>query len=107
MTAKTVAYTAEMVTRMTEAYVASPTAETVATLATEFGKTGKSIVAKLAQLGIYRKAEKAAGEKAGVSKAEMALAIAPGDEALQNDLVKLTKASLVKIAAAFEAKAAE
>lgn len=99
MTVKTVVgYTPEQVARMTEAYTSAPNAETVAILATEFGKSVKSVVAKLAQLGIYRKAEKAAAEKSGVSKAEMAITLAPGDEALQNDLVKLTKASLAKLA---------
>lgn len=108
MTAKTVVgYTPEQVARMTEVYTSAPNAETVATLATEFGKSVKSVVAKLAQIGIYRKAEKAVAEKSGVSKAEMAIAIAPNDEAFQNDLVKLTKASLVKLAAKFAADADE
>ncbi len=103
MAAKTVAYTPEQVARMTEAYVATPSAETVNTLAVEFGKTAKSVVAKLAQLGVYRKAEKVAAEGKGTTKAEMARKIAGEDQAFAADLEKLTKASLVKIAALFSA----
>ena len=97
MTAKTVAYTQEQVARLTEAYVAEPTKATIEALAVEFGKTAKSVVAKAAQLGIYRKAENAAGEKAGVTKAELAAQIAGEDADFAADLAKLTKASLVKL----------
>lgn len=94
-----VGYTPEQVARMTEAYTSTPSAETVATLATEFGKSVKSVVAKLAQLGIYRKAEKAAAEKSGETKAAIAARIAGEDADFATDLVKLTKASLAKIEA--------
>ncbi len=104
MTAKTVAYTPEMIAALTEQYVATPTAETVATLALEFGKSTKSVVAKLAQLGVYRKAEKAVAEKSGVTKAEIAAKIAGADAEFAKDLEKLTKASLVKVAALFSAE---
>ena len=97
MAAKIVAYTPEQVARLTEAYVAEPTKATIEALAVEFGKTAKSVVAKAAQLGIYQKAEKAAADKAGDTKAAMAARIAEGDEAFAADLAKLTKASLAKL----------
>lgn len=96
---KVVSYTPEMIASMTEAYVAAPSADTVAELATKFGKSTKSVVAKLAQLGVYRKAEKVAADKAGETKAAIAARIAGEDADFAADLVKLTKASLAKIEA--------
>ena len=59
MAAKTsvVNYTPEMTAALVEGYVASPTKDTVAAFAAEFGKTTKSIVAKLSREGVYKKAE--------------------------------------------------
>ena len=51
------AYTAEQASELVSAYVASPTAETVATFAEKFGKTVKSVVAKLSREGVYQKKE--------------------------------------------------
>ena len=56
--ATTINYTDEMVERMTQAYEANPTKETVDALAAEFGKTSRSITAKLSNLGIYKAAER-------------------------------------------------
>ncbi len=100
MTTKTVAYTPEQVAVMTAEYVAAPTKETIAALATQFGKTEKSVVAKLAQLGIYRKADKAVGGVAKETKAELVARIT-GDETFAADLAKLTKASIVKLLALY------
>ena len=50
-------YTPEMTAAIVEAYVANPTKETVETLALDFGKTTRSIVAKLSREGVYKKAE--------------------------------------------------
>jgi len=47
-------YTDEMVAQMTNDYTANPTRETVDTLAKEFGKTTRSIIAKLSREGIYQ-----------------------------------------------------
>ena len=55
-TAKT-AYTAEQAAELVAAYVAAPTAETVATFAEKFGKTVKSVVAKLSREGVYKAKE--------------------------------------------------
>ena len=46
-------YTDEMVSSMTEAYQANPTRETVDALANQFGKTTRSIIAKLSREGVY------------------------------------------------------
>lgn len=51
------AYTVEETQALLEAYKASPTQETVADMATRFGKSVKSIVAKLSREGIYQKKE--------------------------------------------------
>ena len=46
-------YTDEMVAQMTEQYSANPTSETVDELAQTFGKTTRSIIAKLSREGVY------------------------------------------------------
>ena len=46
-------YTEEMVSQMTEAYSANPSRETVDELAQTFGKTTRSIIAKLSREGVY------------------------------------------------------
>jgi len=46
-------YTDEMVSTMTEQYQANPTRETVDELAREFGKTTRSVIAKLSREGVY------------------------------------------------------
>ena len=46
-------YTEEMVNTMTEQYAANPTRETVDALADQFGKTTRSIIAKLSREGVY------------------------------------------------------
>jgi hypothetical protein len=47
-------YSDEMVSRMTTDYVANPTRETVDALAAEFGKTTRSVIAKLSREGVYK-----------------------------------------------------
>ena len=47
-------YTDEMVPAMVKQYEAEPTLDTVATLAQEFGKTTRSIIAKLSREGVYK-----------------------------------------------------
>lgn len=57
---KVVNYTPEQTARLIADYTANPTKDTVAALATAFGKTTKSVVAKLVREGVYKKAEKVA-----------------------------------------------
>lgn len=54
MTEKTPNYTDEMVSRLEEVYSANPTRDTVDELAAEFGKTPRSVIAKLSTMGIYQ-----------------------------------------------------
>ena len=46
-------YTEEMVAEMTKLYTANPNRETVDVLANKFGKTVRSIIAKLSREGVY------------------------------------------------------
>ena len=46
-------YTEEMVAEMTKAYTDNPTRDTVDALANQFGKTTRSIIAKLSREGVY------------------------------------------------------
>ena len=47
-------YTEEMVAEMTKAYTDNPTRDTVDALANQFGKTTRSIIAKLSREGVYK-----------------------------------------------------
>lgn len=47
-------YTDEMVSSMVSAYEANPTRDTVDSLASQFGKTTRSIIAKLSREGVYQ-----------------------------------------------------
>ena len=103
-TTKTVNYTADQTAEMVAAYVANPTKETVAEFAEKFGKSVRSVVAKLSREGCYKKAEyvSKAGEKP-VKKDSMADAIGAVlqlTEAETDSLAKANKTALAKIFAA-------
>jgi hypothetical protein len=86
-------YTEDQVARMTEAYTAEATQATVEALATELGRSTKSVVAKLAQLGLYQ--SKAKAKKAGtakVTKAERAEALAYRLGVAEADRAEVAKA---------------
>lgn len=105
-TAKTVNYTPEQTAKMVADYKASPTAETVAALASEMGKTVRSVVAKLSREGVYvaKEYKTKQGEKP-VKKDSMADAIGAVlrlTEAETDSLAKANKTALAKI---FEALA--
>lgn len=51
------AYTTEQTVELVNAYKAEPNAETVAAFAEKFGKTVKSVIAKLSREGVYQKKE--------------------------------------------------
>ena len=51
------AYTPEQSIELLEAYQANPTPETVEAFAVKFGKTVKSVIAKLSREGVYQKKE--------------------------------------------------
>ena len=84
-------YTEEMVVSMTEQYNANPTRETVDSLAQEFGKTTRSIIAKLSREGIYKAQPRTTktGEPV-VRKAEL---VAQIEEHFGVELPTLVKAS--------------
>ena len=109
-TPKAVNYTAEQEARAIEAYTASPTAETVEALAIEFGKSVRSVVAKLSRAGIYKKKEyKTKAGEAVVKKDEAADKIGALLNMAENDVDSLTKANktaLKMIVAALERLAA-
>ena len=51
------AYTVEQTLELVAAYQAQPTQETVSQFAEKFGKTVKSVIAKLSREGVYQKKE--------------------------------------------------
>ena len=69
--AKPNVYTADAIARITVEYEKSPTPETVVAIAASLGVTAPSVRSKLASLGVYRKAEPAAGKRGKENKEEM------------------------------------
>ena len=101
-TAKT-AYTVEQTLELVEAYKALPTQETVMAFAEKFGKTVKSVIAKLSREGVYQKKEyvSKAGTKP-VKKEELATELMEAFElsdAEADSLAKANKTALLKILA--------
>lgn len=74
--AKQLSYTSEQEARMAEVFDASRQDEVVKELAAEFGKSTKSVVAKLAQLGLYKAKSKAKAKGDRVTKADRASELA-------------------------------
>ena len=91
-------YTDDMVASMTEQYVANPTRETVEALAQEFGKSVRSIIAKLSREGVYVAQPKVTktGEPV-VRKAELVAQLEAHFEVAIPTLVKASKADLQKL----------
>lgn len=104
MSEKAVNYTAEQTAAMVSAYQASPTPETVATLAESLGKTVRSVVAKLSREGVYQKKEYVGktGERPTKkdAHADAIGAILQLSEGEIESLTKANKSALVKIFAA-------
>lgn len=103
MTTKTVNYTPEMTAELVAGYKAAPTAETVSAFAVKFGKTVKSVVAKLSKEGVYQKKEYVSKTGAKpIKKDSVADAIGEAlgmTEAEIESLTKANKSALAKIAA--------
>jgi hypothetical protein len=105
---KTVAvnYTAEQTTEMVAAYTANPAAETVTMLAEKFGKTVRSVVAKLSREGVYQKKEYKTKTGDKVEKKDTtADAIGAILKLKGNDIDSLTKCNKTALKAIFEALA--
>ena len=110
-TTKTPNYTPEMTAAIVAAYMLDPTKETVADLAAEFGKTSRSIVAKLSREGVYKKAEYVAknGAKPETKEAKVARIAALVGVAAEKmgGLEAATKTALDLILSALAAKVAK
>ena len=91
-------YTDEMVAKMTEAYEANPTRETVEDLASTLGKSVRSVIAKLSREGVYVAQPKVTktGEPV-VRKAELVAMLEAHFEVQMPTLVKASKADLQKL----------
>ena len=91
-------YTEEMVNTMTEQYQANPTRETVDALADQFGKTTRSIIAKLSREGVYVAQPRTtkSGEPV-ISKSELVAQISEHFGIEMPTLVKAGKQDLQKL----------
>ena len=91
-------YTDEMVAEMHELYTANPTRETVDNLAEQFGKSVRSIIAKLSREGIYVTQERTTktGEPV-VRKAELVAQLEDKFGIELPTLVKASKADLQEL----------
>ena len=85
-------YTPEQTSALVEAYKAQPTQATVEALATQFGKTARSIVAKLSKEGVYVSKAKEAGKRE-MLKAEMVSELAKLVGSTDEQLESLEKAT--------------
>lgn len=98
------AYTTEQTVELVEAYKAEPNAETVAAFAEKFGKTVKSVIAKLSREGVYQKKEyvSKSGQKPEKkdSVADAIGAILKMSDGEIDSLAKANKTALQKIFAA-------
>jgi|TARA_R110000772_G_scaffold136193_4_gene244885 hypothetical protein len=96
-------YTDEMVAKMVEAYIAEPNRDTVDSLAEQFGKTTRSIIAKLSREGVYQAQPRTtkSGETV-VSKSELVTMIAAHFDIEVPTLVKAGKQDLQKLADAIQ-----
>jgi hypothetical protein len=100
------AYTVEQAAELVAAYTANPSAEVVATFAEKFGKSVKSVVAKLSREGVYQKKEYVS--KTGVKpvkKDELATQFQTKfglTEAEADSLTKANKTALAKILNSFK-----
>lgn len=101
-TEKTVNYTEAQTTELVQAYVATPTDETVKSFAEKFGKTTRSIVAKLAKEKVYVSKAKEAGKR-DMLKSEMITKIAELVGKSEEQLESLEKATGVALKAVIEA----
>ena len=88
-------YTDEMIAVMREEYTLEPTRETVESLAIQFNKTHRSIIAKLSALEIYQKVERVTkrGEPV-VMKAELVAKVQNAVGRELPSLAKMTKPDL-------------
>lgn len=94
-TAKT-SYTVEQTAELVEAYKAAPVKATVEAFAAKFGKSVKSIVAKLSREQVYIKPERATAGRS-VRKADIRLVLELAVGAEMPSLENMTVADLEKL----------
>lgn len=106
MAEKTVNYTPEQTAELVAAYVAAPVAETVDAFAEKFGKSVRSIRAKLSKEGVYKAKEYVSktGEKP-VKKDAHADAIGAVLGLTEPEIESLTKANKTALVKIFKALA--
>jgi hypothetical protein len=101
MNAKTVNYSEAQTVELVAAYKETPTKETVVAFAEKFGKTVKSVVAKLSREGVYQKTEyvnkNGAKPVAKDSVADAIGSVLNMTEAEVSSLTKANKSALEKI----------
>jgi len=101
MTEKTVNYTESQTMMMVSEYSANPSRATVEALAITFGKSVRSVVAKLSREGVYQKAERTTKSGEPIQKkdatADAIGAVLALTEAETESLTKANKTALVKI----------
>jgi len=100
-TTKVVNYTDEMVETIVSVYEAAPERATVDALAEKFGKTPRSIIAKLSTLGIYKAPARVTKSGAPVVKKEAL--VAEINNKLGVELPSLVKANKQDLEALFAA----
>jgi len=102
-------FTAEQSAKLQSDYTKNPTKETVAALAAEMGKSTRSIIAKLVNLGVYQKpAKDEASEGKAETKGEIVAQIAKTAgvaEEVFSSLEGATKKALLALRDALNAKA--
>lgn len=109
-TEKIANYTADQVTEMVATYSEAPAQATVEMLAEKFGKSARSVIAKLAKEGVYKAQAKTAGKRE-MLKAEMVTELAALTGATEDQIGSLEKATgpalMVILVALRKASAAE
>lgn len=96
-------YTDTMVNSMVGEYTANPSVETVAHLAKEFGKTKRSIIAKLVREGVYQAQERTTKSGAPiVRKADYVSRIEASIGVSVPSLTKASKSDLQRMAVALD-----
>ena len=93
-------YSESMIAEITAKYSADPVRATVDTLADQFGKSPRSIIAKLSALGIYQKAERQTKRGEPVVKKEFFVNAV--NERLGRELPSVAKMTKVDLQALLE-----
>ena len=93
-------YSESMIAEITAKYSADPVRATVDTLADQFGKSPRSIIAKLSALGIYQKADRVTKRGEPVVKKEFFVNAV--NERLGRELPSVAKMTKVDLQALLE-----